>query len=48
MDIDQVVARIKEQLQAQGLLENTLLIFASDNGAYWPEEEILAVRSRFK
>ncbi|MFO7826041.1 MAG: arylsulfatase [Cyclobacterium sp.] len=41
MDIDQVVARIKEQLQAQGLLENTLLVFASDNGAYWPEEEIL-------
>ncbi|WP_162418706.1 sulfatase family protein [Cyclobacterium roseum] len=41
MDIDQVVASIKEQLQAQGLLENTLLVFASDNGAYWPEEEIL-------
>lgn len=41
MDIDQVVARIKQQLQAQGLLENTLLIFSSDNGAYWPEEEIL-------
>ena len=24
-----------------GMLENTLLIFARDNGAYWPEEEIL-------
>ncbi|SEJ62351.1 Arylsulfatase A [Cyclobacterium xiamenense] len=41
MDIDQVVARIKQQLHAQGLLENTILIFSSDNGAYWPEEEIL-------
>ncbi|WP_375586174.1 arylsulfatase [Cyclobacterium xiamenense] len=41
MDIDQVVARIQEQLRHQGLLENTLLIFSSDNGAYWPEEEIL-------
>lgn len=41
MDIDQVVARVTGQLQSQGLLENTLVIFASDNGAYWPEEEIL-------
>ncbi|SHN07884.1 Arylsulfatase A [Cyclobacterium lianum] len=41
MDIDQVVAKVKEQLRRQGLLENTLLIFSSDNGAYWPEEEIL-------
>jgi arylsulfatase A-like enzyme len=41
MDIDQVVARIKSKLKAEGLLENTLIIFSSDNGAYWPEEEIL-------
>ena len=41
MDIDQVVARIKSKLEAEGLLENTLIIFSSDNGAYWPAEEIL-------
>lgn len=41
MDIDQVVARIKTKLEAEGLLDNTLIIFSSDNGAYWPAEEIL-------
>lgn len=41
MDIDQVVAKIKSKLKAEGLFENTLIIFSSDNGAYWPEEEIL-------
>lgn len=41
MDIDQVVTRIKSKLKAEGLLDNTLILFSSDNGAYWPEEEIL-------
>ncbi|MBI0400504.1 sulfatase family protein [Cyclobacterium marinum] len=41
MDIDQVVARISSKLEAEGLLDNTLIIFSSDNGAYWPAEEIL-------
>jgi arylsulfatase A-like enzyme len=40
MEIDDVVARIKETLIRNQIDGNTLLIFASDNGAYWPEEEI--------
>ena len=40
LEIDDVVARIKETLIKNQINENTLLIFASDNGAYWPEEEI--------
>jgi arylsulfatase A-like enzyme len=35
-----VVAQIKETLIRNQIDENTLLIFASDNGAYWPEEEV--------
>lgn len=40
MEIDDIVAQIKETLIRNQIDENTLLIFASDNGAYWPEEEI--------
>lgn len=40
MEIDDVVAQIKETLVRKQIDENTLLIFASDNGAYWPEEEV--------
>jgi arylsulfatase A-like enzyme len=40
MEIDDIVAQIKETLIRNQLEENTILIFASDNGAYWPEEEI--------
>src|SRR5690606_22208320 len=40
MEVDDVVGQILETLQKQGLRENTLLLFASDNGAYWPQEEI--------
>src|SRR5690606_3765005 len=29
-----------EALKKYGIDENTLVVFASDNGAYWPEEEI--------
>ncbi|OOG73077.1 arylsulfatase [Algoriphagus sp. A40] len=40
LEIDDIVARIKETLIKNQINENTLLIFASDNGAYWPLEEI--------
>lgn len=40
MEIDDVVAQVVEALKASGVFENTLLIFTSDNGAYWPQEEI--------
>jgi arylsulfatase A len=40
MDIDDFVARIEGTLINTGMRENTILIFASDNGGYWPQEEI--------
>jgi len=40
IEIDDVVAQIRETLIRNQINENTLLIFASDNGAYWPKEEI--------
>jgi len=39
-DIDNAVAQIKNALIRNGIDENTMLIFSSDNGAYWPHEEI--------
>ncbi|CAN5532594.1 sulfatase-like hydrolase/transferase [soil metagenome] len=40
MDIDHVVGQITATLQKLGIEENTIVIFSSDNGAYWPQEEI--------
>lgn len=40
MEVDDVVAQISSALIRNQISENTILIFASDNGAYWPEEEI--------
>ncbi len=40
MNVDHMVKQIAESLERNGLLENTILIFSSDNGAYWPQEEI--------
>jgi arylsulfatase A len=40
MEIDDIVTQIKETLIRNQIDENTLIVFASDNGAYWPEEEI--------
>lgn len=40
LNIDHVVKRIDEKLEELGISENTLLIFATDNGGYWPEEEV--------
>ncbi|MEX2512169.1 MAG: arylsulfatase [Cyclobacteriaceae bacterium] len=40
MTIDHAVAEIQETLIKNGIDKETLLVFTSDNGAYWPEEEI--------
>lgn len=39
--IDDVVRRIVKTLKSLGIEENTLLIFTSDNGGHWSEEDIL-------
>jgi arylsulfatase A-like enzyme len=39
-DIDDAVAQIKNALIRNGIDENTMLIFSSDNGGYWPQEEV--------
>lgn len=40
MDIDHVVGQVKETLKRLGIDDNTMIIFSSDNGAYWPQSEI--------
>ena len=40
LDIDDAVAQIKNALARNGIDENTILIFSSDNGGNWPQEEI--------
>jgi arylsulfatase A len=39
-DIDDAVKQVKEALVRNGIDENTMLVFSSDNGGYWPQEEI--------
>ncbi len=39
-DIDDAVKQIKDALIVNGILDNTILIFASDNGGYWPLQEV--------
>lgn len=39
-DIDNVIKQIKDALKNNGIEENTMVVFSSDNGAYWPQEEI--------
>lgn len=40
LEIDDIVAQVTNLLKEKGLYENTLVVFSSDNGAYWPQEEI--------
>lgn len=40
LQVDDVVGQVVATLKQIGEWENTILIFSSDNGAYWPEEEI--------
>jgi arylsulfatase A len=40
LDIDDAVDQIKNVLQKHKIDGNTLLVFTTDNGGYWPQEEI--------
>lgn len=40
MQVDATVGAIVDKLDALGLRDNTLLVFTSDNGAYWTDLEI--------
>ena len=40
LNIDHVVGQISETLRRLGIDDNTIIIFSSDNGAYWPQSEI--------
>jgi arylsulfatase A len=39
-NIDDAVKQINDALIRNGIDENTMLVFSSDNGGYWPQEEI--------
>ena len=38
--MDHAVGQIRDTLAALGMADNTLLIFSSDNGAHWGEEDV--------
>lgn len=40
MEVDEVVGRVMQTLEDQGLAKNTLVIFTSDNGAHWLPAEV--------
>lgn len=40
LQMDDAVGQIRKALDEAGLAENTLLIFSSDNGAHWGEEDV--------
>lgn len=40
VQVDYTVGQVRETLEKQGLLENTLLIFTSDNGPVWFDEDV--------
>lgn len=40
LTIDDVVGQVSETLKQLGIAENTIVIFTSDNGAYWPQSEV--------
>ncbi len=42
LNIDGIVGEIYQTLVDLDIDEETIIIFTSDNGAYWPEEEIIA------
>ena len=44
--VDHEVGRILHTLEAQGLTDNTLIIFTSDNGPYWKPDYIERYRHR--
>uniref|UniRef100_UPI0035934222 sulfatase-like hydrolase/transferase n=1 Tax=Aquiflexum sp. TaxID=1872584 RepID=UPI0035934222 len=40
LDIDEVVAKVRQTLSDNKISNNTIVVFSSDNGAYWPDLEI--------
>ena len=40
METDYIVNQVQQTLKQLDIEDNTILIFTSDNGAYWPQEEI--------
>lgn len=38
--VDSQVGRLLDAIEENGLAENTLLIFTSDNGAHWPQADV--------
>lgn len=40
LNIDDVVRRVNEKLLELDLADNTMVVFATDNGGYWPQQEI--------
>lgn len=40
LQVDDAVGQVVDKLKKAGEWENTIVIFSSDNGAYWPQEEI--------
>lgn len=40
VQIDDTVGRVLEALERHGLADDTLVVFTSDNGAHWEEEDI--------
>ncbi|MEX0981557.1 MAG: arylsulfatase [Bacteroidales bacterium] len=40
LTIDNAVKVVNAKIQQLGIDDNTMVIFATDNGGYWPEEEI--------
>ena len=40
MEIDDIVGQVIQTLKDHGVFGHTILVFASDNGAYWPPEEV--------
>lgn len=39
LNIDHVVGQVTAKLRSLGIAENTMIVFSSDNGAYWPQTE---------
>lgn len=44
--VDATVGRVMESLESNGLAENTILIFTSDNGPFWREDKIAEFEHR--
>lgn len=42
LDVDNVVGQVTATLKRLSIEDNTIVIFASDNGAYWPDSEVIS------